>query len=80
MKNFSISPNAQFLISVLFGLLTAISKGAIDLPIGIPTSWGAVIASWDKTILELWPIIVTPILLAYTSKATGFMVQSEPPK
>lgn len=84
MKNFTISPNTQFLISILFGLLTAISKGAVSLPVGIPASWGGVIQSWDNTILQLWPLIVTPILLAYTSKATGFMVsppsQPEQPK
>ena len=70
MSKFQISPNVQIVVGAIVAVLTLGSKGAIQLPVGIPVSWGPIVGSWSTFILQIYSVIA-PIMLAYTSSQPG---------
>ena len=78
MAKFQISPNVQIVVGAIVAVLTLGSKGAIQLPAGIPTSWGPIIDSWSTFILQIYSVIA-PIMLAYTSSQPGPLAPPDSP-
>ena len=78
MSKFQISPNVQIVVGAIVAVLTLGSKGAIQLPAGIPASWGPIIDSWSTFILQIYSVIA-PIMLAYTSSAPGPLAPPDSP-
>ena len=78
MSKFQISPNVQIVVGAIVAVLTLGSKGAIQLPAGIPASWGPIIDSWSTFILQIYSVIA-PIMLAYTSSQPGPLAPPDSP-
>lgn len=78
MARFQVSANAQVGIGVAVALLTLGSKGAIQLPVGIPTTWGPIVTSWSNFIMQIY-VVVAPILAAYSSSEPGMFAPPDPP-
>jgi len=78
MNKFQVSPHVQLAIGVVVAVLTLGSKGALQLPVGIPTSWGVIIQSWDTFILQIYAV-VAPFMAAYSSSDPGPLAPQDPP-
>ena len=78
MKKFQISPQVQIIVGIVVAILTLGSKGALQLPLGIPLSWGPIIQSWDNFILQIYGV-VAPFMAAYSSSEPGPLAPPDPP-
>ena len=78
MSRFQISPNVQIVVGAIVAVLTLGSKGAIQLPAGVPASWGPIVDSWSAFILQIYSVIA-PIMLAYSSSQPGPLAPADPP-
>lgn len=75
---FQISPRAQIIIGAIVAVLTLGSKGALQLPMGVPASWGPIIQSWDTFILQIYGV-VAPVMVAFSNSDPGPLAPQDPP-
>ena len=73
-----IDPKTQMWIAAIVAVLTLGAHGTLALPMGIPPEAGAVLASWDNFILQIYAV-VSPILLAYSSSKPGPLAPPDSP-
>jgi hypothetical protein len=44
-------------LSIFMAVVGAVSLGTVNLPLGIPASWGPYITSWSITLMGIWTIV-----------------------
>lgn len=75
---FQISPWEQFAIAIAVTLLTAVAKGAVSLPMGIPPVVGEYANSWSNFLLQIYAPI-SAVLALYGSSKPGPLAPDDPP-
>ena len=73
-----IDPGAQIVVAIGVSVLTAIGKGAIALPLGVPAWVGDYVVSWSNFVLQLYAPVAA-VMLAYSSSRPGPLAPPDPP-
>jgi hypothetical protein len=76
--NFSISPNAQLVFTILAAAVGAIATGVIGAPPGVAAASWATVHDWCAYIVG-WAAIFSPILPALSSAKAGLLVKKDAP-
>lgn len=73
-----IDPKTHMIIAIGVTVLTALAKGSVTLPMGIPPEVGQYITSWSNFVLQIYaPLSLA--LAAYSSSAPGPMAPPDSP-
>lgn len=75
---FQVSARTQAILGAVVAVVTLGSKGALQLPVGIPAWIGPVIQSWDTFILQIYTV-GAPFLLLFSDNDPGPLAPPDPP-
>ncbi len=75
---FQVSPTVQIALGIIVTVTTLASKGAINLPVGVPATWGPIIQSWSNFILQIYAPVATGLAL-YGNSQPGPLAPPDPP-